>query len=222
MELNRTIHVDFQVWQALTTRRATEATTENDVIRQLLELPPLPMPPGPLAVLASGDQVRHPTYGFGVVENRSGTEATVRFAGESRSRIFGIPEAEKAGMVKVPERDSPPPPPVRSGLREPSLQGKLKKLKVIFPDRVEIFRNQVVKTFVAALEKIGPERVSRLGISMGGGFLVETHPGKRPGHWKALAGGRYYVNTNSSTDIKREQLERIRDELRDRFRVETV
>ena len=212
MELDHTIHVDFQVWRELTARRVTRAMTENDVIRKLLDLTPLP---GPLASLRPGDHVHHPTYGPGVVEKRSGTDVTVRLAGESRPRIFGIPEAEKAGMVKVAQGPSPPPP-------EPSPREKLKKLKVVFPDGVEIFHNQVVKTFVAALEKIGPERVFQLQISMSGKFLVEIRPGKRLIHWKALASGRYYVNTNSSTDIKREQLERIRDELRDRFRVETV
>ena len=216
MELDHTIHVDFQVWRELTARRVTRAMTENDVIRKLLDLTPLP---GPLASLRPGDHVHHPTYGPGVVEKRSGTDVTVRLAGEPRPRIFGIPEAEKAGMMKVAAEPSPStsrfvrPIPRKTSDRE--------KLKVIFPDGTEIFSSRVVDTFTGAIEKIGPERVSRLGISMSGEPLVETRPGKRPSHWKGLATG-HYVNTNSSTGVKREQLERIRDELRDRFRVETV
>jgi hypothetical protein len=35
----RTIEVDFDVFKALTTRRPTEAVSENDVLRQLLGLP---------------------------------------------------------------------------------------------------------------------------------------------------------------------------------------
>lgn len=36
----RTIEVDFDVYKALIARRPTEAVTENDVLRQLLGLPP--------------------------------------------------------------------------------------------------------------------------------------------------------------------------------------
>ena len=35
-----TIEVDFEVFKALTVRRATESMTCNDVIRELLKLPP--------------------------------------------------------------------------------------------------------------------------------------------------------------------------------------
>jgi hypothetical protein len=48
-----TIEVDFEVFKALTVRRATEAVTYNDVLRELLDLPPatpgptLSTPPGP-------------------------------------------------------------------------------------------------------------------------------------------------------------------------------
>jgi hypothetical protein len=36
----RTIEVDFDVYKALTLRRPTESVTENDVLRELLGLPP--------------------------------------------------------------------------------------------------------------------------------------------------------------------------------------
>lgn len=36
----RTIEVDFDVFKALTLRRPSESVTENDVLRQLLGLPP--------------------------------------------------------------------------------------------------------------------------------------------------------------------------------------
>ncbi|UCH49032.1 MAG: DUF2924 domain-containing protein [Betaproteobacteria bacterium] len=36
----RTIEVDFDVFKALTIRRPSEAVTENDVLRELLGLPP--------------------------------------------------------------------------------------------------------------------------------------------------------------------------------------
>ncbi|MDR4305736.1 DUF2924 domain-containing protein [Chelatococcus sambhunathii] len=34
------ISVDFEVWKAITLRRETEAMTPNDVLRQILDLPP--------------------------------------------------------------------------------------------------------------------------------------------------------------------------------------
>ena len=48
-----TIEIDFDVFKALTARRSTEDVTENDVLRQLLRLPPQSTPtvksdnPGP-------------------------------------------------------------------------------------------------------------------------------------------------------------------------------
>jgi Restriction Enzyme Adenine Methylase Associated len=40
-----TIEVDFDVFKALTARRPAEDVTENDVLRQLLRLPPRTSPP---------------------------------------------------------------------------------------------------------------------------------------------------------------------------------
>ena len=34
------VEIDFEVYKALTNRRATESTTYNDVLRELLKLPP--------------------------------------------------------------------------------------------------------------------------------------------------------------------------------------
>lgn len=55
----KTIEVDFDVFKALTLRRPSEAVTENDVLRELLGLPPRPvaygMPADP--ELAKGDWV---------------------------------------------------------------------------------------------------------------------------------------------------------------------
>lgn len=39
------IEVDFEVWKALTSRRVAEATTCNDVLRELLELPAITASP---------------------------------------------------------------------------------------------------------------------------------------------------------------------------------
>ena len=213
MELNHTIRVDFRVWQELQMRRKSEAMTENDVLRQVFELPPLQSDtPSPLD-LSPGDRVGHPAFGFGVVESRTGQMVSVRFEGESHSRDFIVREAKKAGMKKVSGPLPPPPPPP-----PPS---KRMKLKVIFPDREVIFDHRVIDTFTRTIERVGVDRVRQLQMQMGGDFLIAERPGKRPAHWKQLSNG-LYINANSSTEAKRVQLEDISNALGNCFRVEVV
>ena len=154
-QATHTIRVDFQVWRELQTRRETEEMTENDVLRQVLDLPPLAAAP------------------------------------------------------------PPPPPPIHK-------PNNRVKLRVTFPDGTVIFDEQVARTFVRTIEKIGPARVFQLQIPMAGQPLVSPQPGSRRTQWKPLSNGRYHVNTGSSTETKREQLERIRRDLGDDFRVEVV
>lgn len=52
-----TIEIDFEVYKALTARRPSEDVTENDVLRQLLQLPRKKAAAAPTAVLAPGDWV---------------------------------------------------------------------------------------------------------------------------------------------------------------------
>ena len=71
------IEVDFDVFKALTARRASEDVTENDVLRQLLRLPPRSPPttvsdsPGPEDWVTKG--VRLPT----------GTELRATYKGQT-------------------------------------------------------------------------------------------------------------------------------------------
>jgi hypothetical protein len=51
----KTIEVDFDVYKALTLRRATEAVTENDVLRELLGLTPKRHPETKTSGSAPGD-----------------------------------------------------------------------------------------------------------------------------------------------------------------------
>jgi Protein of unknown function (DUF2924) len=53
----RTIEVDFDVFKALTMRRPTEDVTENDVLRDLLALPPRPNRSPANAIPAAGGWV---------------------------------------------------------------------------------------------------------------------------------------------------------------------
>jgi len=51
----RTIDVDSDVYKALTARRPSENVTENDVLRELLRLPPRQQGKMPLTIQSKGD-----------------------------------------------------------------------------------------------------------------------------------------------------------------------
>lgn len=53
----RTIEVDFDVFKAITMRRASEGVSENDVLRDLLGLPPIKGSSHPQASTGPGDWV---------------------------------------------------------------------------------------------------------------------------------------------------------------------
>ena len=201
-----TIRIDFDVWKELQNRRETKAMTENDALRKILGLP---MATRPLPPLAVGDRVRHPAFGTGKIETRAGQAITVRFDGIPQPKHLRIPEAVQAGMEKLLHIQPPPPRP------EPPRM----KLRVCFADGTELHDTQSVRTFMRAIEKIGPEQVSQLRIPMSGEFLVLPQPGRRTEFWKTLSGG-FYVNTNSSNATKKKQLEDIRDRLSENFTVE--
>lgn len=74
----RTIDVDFDVFKALTLRRPSESVTENDVLRQLLGLPPSKHPATTIAGgPAPGDWV---TKG---VRFPAGTEFRASYKGQT-------------------------------------------------------------------------------------------------------------------------------------------
>jgi hypothetical protein len=72
-----TIEVDFDVFKALTARRPTEQVTENDVLRQLLRLPPRSSPAVTSEAPAPDDWV---TKG---VRLPAGTELRARYKGQT-------------------------------------------------------------------------------------------------------------------------------------------
>lgn len=73
----RTIEVDFDVFKAITLRRASEEVTENDVLRQLLGLQNRREPTAPAARPEAGDWI---TKG---VRFASGTAFRARYKGQT-------------------------------------------------------------------------------------------------------------------------------------------
>ena len=73
----RTIEVDFDVFKAITLRRASEEVSENDVLRTLLGLPTIKGAPHALAGVVAGDWV---TKG---VRFPAGTEFRASYKGQT-------------------------------------------------------------------------------------------------------------------------------------------
>jgi hypothetical protein len=73
----RTIDVDFDVYKALTTRRPSEDVTENDVLRELLRLPPKRQGAASIITSTQGDWV---TKG---VRFSAGTEFRANYKGQT-------------------------------------------------------------------------------------------------------------------------------------------
>jgi len=86
---------------------------------------------------------------------------------------------------------------------------KRNKLWVQTPDGEILNDNQVQKTFVRAIEKVGPELVRSFNIQyLGDNLVTEVFNENYATSMKPVTGG-YYVNTNSSTGKKYEILKEI-------------
>jgi hypothetical protein len=104
----RTIEVDFDVYKALTLRRPTEDVTENDVLRELLRLPPRRPSAAPTGNPASGDWVAKG------VRFPAGTELRANYKGQTflarvdngalvlNGKGFDTPSSAAMSITKVP------------------------------------------------------------------------------------------------------------------------
>jgi len=100
----RTIEVDFDVFKALTLRRPTESVTENDVLRELLGLPPAgrvaPGAPGMTVALHPAGSGSWLTKG---VRFPAGTEFRAHYKGETH-----LARVEKGALVLAGKRYDTP------------------------------------------------------------------------------------------------------------------
>lgn len=80
----RTIEVDFDVYKALTLRRPTESVTENDVLRELLGLPPAARAqPSAQTASAAGAVIEPGAWITKGVRFPAGTEVRAHYKGET-------------------------------------------------------------------------------------------------------------------------------------------
>lgn len=123
-------------------------------------------------------------------------------------------QAETSTINNPPEQYNPSPhvkPPNKNPIRKKNLSPRT-KIKVIFPDNVEICDNNVAKTMVGVIKKIGPDRVRQLGIKVAGFDIVSNRKLGTYQQWHDV-GPNLYLCTHSSTDTKLSQLNEINDAL---------
>lgn len=105
------------------------------------------------------------------------------------------------------------PPPKSSGRS---------KIKVTFPDGVEIYQSTVADTMVEVIRNIGFEKVKSIGIEICGFPLVSNQKYKQTKYHWYDAGSGIYVFTNSNTDKKLSQLNEINDALALGLKIEKI
>lgn len=89
-------------------------------------------------------------------------------------------------------------------VKSPDVKSPTKGLKVTFPDGTEICGRTAIKTYVAAIKRIGYERVAALGIEHGGYNIVsrKQRPPERGHVWQCESDGWFiYSNTSNSTKV---------------------
>lgn len=96
------------------------------------------------------------------------------------------------------------------------------RLKVTFPDGVVLQDKSATTTLLMAIEKIGPERVAELGISVDKANLVSKDPSTVLGNGAWHQVNDWYVNTHSNTRGKATQLKKISKHLQLNLKIEIV
>ena len=96
------------------------------------------------------------------------------------------------------------------------------RLKVTFPDGVALQDKNATTTLLMAIEKIGPERVAELGISVDKANLVSKDPSTALGNGEWHQVNDWYVNTHSNTRGKAAQLTKIAKRLHLNLKIEVV
>ena len=135
----------------------------------------------------------------------------------TQKQIIAYLSSLKSGIASRPStptkgnKDSytlPPKAPVYS-----SKSSHRSKIKVIFPDGVEICLPKVADTMVEVIRKIGFEKVKSLNIQMYGFPIVSNQKYKQDKYNWSDTGSGIFVFTHSSTDKKISQLNEINDGL---------
>lgn len=96
------------------------------------------------------------------------------------------------------------------------------RLKVTFFDGDVLQDKNATTTFLMAIEKIGPEKIVDLGISVDKANLVSKTPSSASSHAEWHQVKDWYVNTHSNTRGKATQLAKISKRLHLKMKIEVV
>ncbi len=134
------------------------------------------------------------------------------------------PDAQDALVPHIrrkttPMRERITPAPAQTGTTGKAAR---QKIKVTFPDGVEICHHKVVETFIEAIRKIGFNRVAGAGIEVSGHPMVsKQHHRHGEVIWTPVGSG-FFVRTHSSTSQKMQQLTKINEQLGLGLKIEKV
>ena len=99
----------------------------------------------------------------------------------------------------------------------------LRKIRVTFPDETVIYnKHNVTDTFVKTIRRVGAKKIQSLNMRCGKYPLISKHKhGKKSARWHDVGYG-FYVDTNTNTSTKLEQLKGINKKLRLGLRIKLV
>lgn len=96
------------------------------------------------------------------------------------------------------------------------------KIRVIFPDRTEIYHRKVADTFVEAIQKIGAEKIKKLNLLLNGIPIVSDKKDEFYGKSQRLIPPNYFIMTHSSTPGKIKCLHEINERLNLGMKIEEI
>lgn len=146
-----------------------------------------------------------------VVEYHPGEPISVALS--RKTNITELVEAKQlTPKLSTPVSSLQKPNPLEPHEPSKHIENPTKGLRVTFPDGTVIWQKAAINTFIAALAKIGLDRVHSVGIEHGGYNLVgKVKRPVVPGRiWQHEIDG-WYVYSNISNNTKAEDLKRISD-----------
>jgi len=135
-----------------------------------------------------------------------------------RSLKSDVVSQQSADTKKEKSIYSPPSSPPIKQLKTSSRT----KIKVSFPDGIEICYPKVADTMVEAIRKIGFKKVQSLNIRNRGLPLVSNEKLKEGTYNWSDTGSGFFISTHSSTDDKFDQLNKIKEGLGLNLKIEKL
>lgn len=155
----------------------------------------------------------HPELGIIVKTTRS--EVVVR---EKTVKKYRIPNQRKVNYGEILAESNQGQTIIQKELKRSPATG----LCIWISNNEFIQEVRASQTMARAIDIIGPNRVADLGIPHDGDFLVTKTKHHKYSREQQLLSDGYLVNTHSSTETKKKQLEKISDALQLGWKVDVI